>query len=295
MNLQEEQIQLALRGAVKTGMGIVRRNQGGHLPDDSAVKDDKTLVTLVDHRVEGEITRLLRQSFGGDVRISREEGGESGSGEIILLLDPLDGTRAFSNGMASSTVILAAYDQTRRQVVGCIVGEAATGRVWSAFDDSQTRLSDFGEVSVWNQPLNDQSTVFLDVSHGFTRKGRRILTDGQLVRLIGQLNSKVKLFLPGSNGLQQALVANGGQKVVGSITTAIGGPWDVCGVKLVLNAGGAARAFSVVRDDDGIINRVLFYNEVDPLDVISYDLLVAGNSPDTVAVLSEALKRAAAG
>lgn len=281
MNLQDRQAQETLIKAVNAGMEIVRQNQGGHLPDNPEVKNDKTLVTVIDHRVETEMTRILRQSFGEDVHVSREEGGESGKGEIVLLIDPLDGTRAFTNGMMSSTVILAAYDHSKKQVAGCVVGEAATGRLWYAFENERTRLGGRkSEVSVWPHELNDQATVFLDVSHGFTRKGRQILTDYQLACLFDELNSKVKLFMPGSNGLQQALVANGGQKVVGSITTAIGGPWDVCGVKLVLNAGGTAKAFRAVETGDMYPAR--YFITCDPLDVMSYDILVCGNSQETV-------------
>lgn len=282
MDLSNRGTQAVLMRAVEAGMEVVRVSQGGHLRDDPEVKDDKTLVTITDHRSESAITNLIRQSLG-DVRIIGEEGEDSGSGDLAMLIDPLDGTRAFSSGLTTSTVILAVYDTTKKKVMACVVGEAVSGRIWSAFGDSPTQL-DMSGVSVWKQRMNEQSTVFLDVSHGFTRKGRQILTDKQMSKLFGLLNGRVKLSIPGSNGLIQALVANGGQKVAGSITTAIGGPWDVCGVKLVLNAGGSAKAFSVIRNGEDC-----WIEERDPLDVMSYDILICGNSDETVGLLYQAL------
>jgi len=79
--------------------------------------------------------------------------------------------------------------------------------------------------------------------------------------------------------------------VAGSITTAIGGPWDVCGVKLVLNAGGAARAFAVFEERVETTGHppALVLEPRNPLDVMSYDILVCGNSCETVDSLVECL------
>ena len=82
--------------------------------------------------------------------------------------------------------------------------------------------------------------------------------------------------------MHHALVANGGERVAGAITTAIGGPWDVAPVKLVLDAGGAAAAFSRPRYGEWI--------ECDPLAIDTYDFLVTGNSLATVETLTEILR-----
>ncbi len=286
MNLSDPATQNTLIEAVKTGMEVVRQNQGGHLPQDAEIKENETLVTIVDSQAEERASALLRRVFGEEVRLSREEGGKSGRGKVEILMDMLDGTRAFTNGMMSSTVILAPYDHEKKEVVGCVIGEPVSGRIWSTFGNEPTRLNG-REVRVWEGKLDEQSTVFLDVSHGFARDKRQILTDKQVAALFAKLGPRMKLFLPGSNGLIQALVANGGQKVAASITTAIGGPWDVCGVKLVLNAGGVARAFSVVDYPDMFVPLIL--EERNPLDVMSYDILVCGNNQETVNTLVEAL------
>ncbi|MBX4199186.1 hypothetical protein KW800_02885 [Candidatus Parcubacteria bacterium] len=279
MDLKDLKTQRLLNDAVRAGMSVVRNSQGG-LIDNPEIKDDKTLVTTTDRLSEEKIVSIIRQEFP-NIRIVREEGAESGDSEIGLLIDPLDGTRAFASGLATSTVIIGVYDFVKKQVVGCVIGEAATGRVRSAFEGDRTFfMSPMDSSHVWDGPLDEQSTVFLDVSHGFSRKGRQILTDEHVARLFGRLNGKMKLAIPGSNGLIQSLVANGGQRAAGSITTAIGGPWDVCGVKLVLNAGGSARAFSTQWRNSGCA-----LTEQDPLDVMGYDILICGNSTQTVKTL----------
>ncbi|MDP2651221.1 MAG: inositol monophosphatase family protein [bacterium] len=293
LNLKSWDSRAVLVQAVEAGMKVVRENQGGHLPSDAEIKDDKTLVTVTDHKSEEAILNILQANFT-DIQVWGEESGVSGGiGDIVFLIDPLDGTRAFANGMATSTVIVAVYDIKKNEVIATVIGEPATGKIWSAFGKMATWHEYLGTnrvdpCRVWPGELSEQTTVFLDVSHGFTRKGRQILTDEQFARLFAKLNGQMKLAIPGSNGLIQALVANGGQKVVGSITTAIGGPWDVCGVKLVLNAGGAARAFSAIpltTGDTGL-------EEKDPLDVMSYDILICGNSKRTVDDLYWILKNA---
>jgi fructose-1,6-bisphosphatase/inositol monophosphatase family enzyme len=276
MDICSQSVKDDLAFAVRVAMGIVERNQGGHLPEDPEVKDDKTLVTKIDREVRESLVPYFQRIFP-EAMIMAEEGDNIGQSEWIIMFDPLDGTRAFSCGLATSTVIAAIYNSARKQVDACVIGEPATNRVWSAFGGETTELD--GPVKVWGGQLDEQSTIFLDVPHGFTRNGRQIMNHEQMARLFHELRGK-KLAIPGSNGLIQSLVANGGQKVAGSITTAIGGPWDVCGVKLVLNAGGSAKAFRLKEDPDKS-----WLHERDPLNVLDYDILICGNSAATVETL----------
>jgi fructose-1,6-bisphosphatase/inositol monophosphatase family enzyme len=135
---------------------------------------------------------------------------------------------------------------------------------------------------VWDGSLNPKSTVYLDLYPGFTRDGCKTLSTQEQSKLFSMIHGSVSaVSMLGSNGLHHALVANGGKGVAGAITTALGGPWDVAPVALVLASGGAARAFS--RGEDGI------WVDRDPRDVYSYDFLVTGNSTATVEKLSQIL------
>jgi len=297
MDINSSMHQQILVSIVYDALGIIRNKIGGHLPPgNTEIKDNKTLVTAVDREVQGYIIPILRATFPNTKINAEEDDVEIGEGKIRFLVDPLDGTRAFSSGLATSTVIVGVYDEEKKEVTGCVIGEASTKRVWYAFGDNPTELFGHGRVSVWPKPIDSQCSVFLDVSHGFEREKvgvsgkykQQIFTDKQLAKIFGMLNGQVKIQIPGSNGLIQSLVANGGQLVAGSITTAIGGPFDVCGAKLVKNAGGHIRSFFVYPWDGDFRG----LPEGNPLDVVSmsgYDLLITGNSKETADFLSGVL------
>ncbi len=284
-----------LTAAVVAGMRVVRTYQGRATPAE--VKADKTLVTQVDHKSEQVMLEVLEGI--PETYIWAEEGGPGSEKEkTAILIDPLDGTRAFTNGLMTSTVIAATYEHTGKCMSRCVIGEPASGRIWCASRSTDTRLiwyefvsgdhrpdkipSCWGKHKRVSMPL-DQCIVFLDVSHGFTRKGRKIFTDKQTAQLFGLLNSEVKILMPGSNGLHQALVANGDDSVAGSITLAIGGPWDVCGALLVERSGGSCRAYKM--GPSGLV-------ECSPLDVYTYDILVTATTPDVANYLAEKILEA---
>lgn len=60
---------------------------------------------------------------------------------------------------------------------------------------------------------------------------KQILNTKNQQALFASLIPVCKIQMPGSNGLNHALVANGGAYAAGAITTAIGGPWDVAGAR----------------------------------------------------------------
>ena len=90
-----------------------------------------------------------------------------------------------------------------------------------------------------------------------------------MAKLIASLSGKARILIPGSNALIQALVASGAENLAGAISTAKGGPWDLCGVLLVRQAGGTIRGFKKVGE------KLVQHN---PLDVYGCDSLVMANS-----------------
>ncbi|MBU1203290.1 hypothetical protein KKH39_04600 [Patescibacteria group bacterium] len=288
----QQELLTASKNAVLAGMKVVRQFQLRGAPPAEVKDTDQTLVTQAD-RQSGEAIREVLREFLPELAIHGEDmDGFSSQSSLLILPDPLDGTRAFTNGLTTSTVIVGIYDRYIKQLVSCVIGEPISGRVWTASSGQLTQVHLFDEpcsreatfwryATVWDGPLNMQSTILWDLSHGFVSRGKQILTDQQIALLFRHLNQTAPILMPGSNGLHQALVANGGQKLGGSITTAIGGPWDVCGALLVLQAGGAAQGLSMGHDRQ--------LTKVDPLDVLSYDILVTGNSQQTVKTLTEAI------
>jgi fructose-1,6-bisphosphatase/inositol monophosphatase family enzyme len=80
----------------------------------------------------------------------------------------------------------------------------------------------------------------------------------------------------GPNGINHVLVALGRRGVVGSITTALGGPWDVAPVLLILEAGGFAMGYWNGKP-------------VDPVLVMKYNMLVTAASESELENLSRHL------
>jgi len=277
--------------AVVAGMQVVRAYQlrDKTIGEASIKSADDTFLTVADREC-GEVLRAhVRQHFTG-VRSNIEDVGVSTEqSKVTVYGDPVDGTLPFTVGLPTSTVILGAYDTDTKQVLACIIGEPASGRLWytrnsqcyaATWDFTKKELHNERQVTVWQGVLSGNTAVCLDNPQGFKRSGRQILTHEQVGQLLVKL-AKYRLLLAGSNGLHQAVLAQGNDKMAGAITSAIGGPQDVCGVRLVLDAGGAARAFRVTDD------RKLA--EESPYAIEDYDILVVGNNPGTVDELSQVL------
>ena len=282
--------------AAAASMRVIRDyqllNKSRH--DITIIKEDDTYQTAVDRESAQAAINLLR-GLPSYYEIKAEDGTtpENPSATNIILMDNLDGTNAFVLDLPTSTVIIADYDKQKRRIASCLIAEPVRGRIWLATGKQVTIMTQFKEdrsgttlpkvVKVWKGLLSRKtSTIFLDISHGFTRKERQLMTDEDVARLFGNLNTKAKILLPGSNGLMHALVASGGEGLAGGITTAMGGEWDVAGIFLVLRAGGFARAFRINE------NRML--TEADPLDPFAYDTVAFGNSRETVDILVDAIK-----
>ncbi len=242
-------------------------------------KLDSTIVTSADRASDEAGKNKLRKIQ--NVAIHGEESGVEGEGDIVIYLDPLDGSMPYTMGAMTSTVITAAVERKSGKVLYCLVGDPSSERVWSAEIGGVCESSFMSRpVHVCDGVLDRKSRVFIDSYPGFTKNGRTILSTAQLNALHTCIQEKSGMLMLGSNGLHHALVANGGKGAVGAITTAIGGPWDVCPVLLVLAAGGFARAFA--QTTEGLV-------EKNPLCVASYDIVITGNTEGTVNTLAEYL------
>lgn len=264
---------------------------------DVEIKADETLLTLVDGMSEQAGKKILREAFP-DISFVGEETGRTGqSTRFEFWYDPLDGTAPFSIGAPTSTVIAALYDNEQKELVVVVIAEPAYRRIWSAikgqgcylrvYDDKDSEIYHGGRM-VWSGDFARGTGVFCDFTQGFKRdKGiRQILTDEQALKFTSILAEKTRLLLMGSNGAHQAYVAEGRDKVVGGITTAMGGAWDAAGVLLVTEAGGTAIAYAMT--EDGVLK------PEDPVDPMSYDILIYGNCESTVDTLDGFLRHSIA-
>lgn len=291
----------AITHANLSSMQVVRRFQLGMVAiDELAEKTDTTLLTAVDLESEAVAKHEL-SILCPNVPILGEESGLSSTADhpYRFMVDPIDGTRDFLNGGPNSTVITSVFNHQTGKFEATAIGEPISGRLWIAHGARNTRniinpegselIAEVVDTHVWDGSHEDNGTVLIDHLQEFSRKNtdgtkRQIMTNPDVVRLFSGIQDKVSVKAHGSNGAHQALVANGGARLAGSITLAMGGEWDAAGVVNVLSAGGVAEGFHMADD------RKL--EPADPLRPYDYDILVCANNEDTLAFLRRALHNA---
>jgi myo-inositol-1(or 4)-monophosphatase len=88
------------------------------------------LVTAADTAVEAMLRRRLAELRPGDAVVGEEAGGTEGASGTTWVVDPIDGTVNFRNGLPWYAVSVAAV-RDGTSVAGA-VAEPAAGRLWSA-------------------------------------------------------------------------------------------------------------------------------------------------------------------
>ena len=86
---------------------------------DVALKADATVVTEVDAAAERAVRDALREHRPDDGVLSEEEGLTPGTSGRVWVLDPIDGTRMYAEGIPLWTTLIALRDET-----GPVVGVA---------------------------------------------------------------------------------------------------------------------------------------------------------------------------
>ena len=100
--------------------------------DDLAVerKGDGTPVTEADRAVEALVRRLVAERHPGDGVLGEEEPEQAGTTGRRWIVDPIDGTKAFTRGVPLYTTLLAVEDE-HGVAAGAIVVPALGEAVWA--------------------------------------------------------------------------------------------------------------------------------------------------------------------
>lgn len=280
----------AMEKALHAMMGVVKSAQQGTtqgIDQKNSGKPDGTNVTITDYASEAAALIHLE-----GLPVFAEERGIVGNPhpQYEILIDPLDGTRPFLNGAPTSTCINALYDKVKKEVIGCMVGEPVSGRVWKYMPGMESSMVYYlGEfftgptsIHVFDGEMGVKTTVYADFYPTFTKKGSHSLSDEEQAKLFGRLFGKVSaISMFGSNAIHHALVAGGRKKdVVGAITACLGGPWDVAPVILVAKAGGCVRGFTRIEGA---------WEEQPAMDIKAHHFTISGNTPETVGKLVDVL------
>jgi histidinol-phosphatase len=86
--------------AAEIAMGIFRRDV------EVTIKPDRTPVTQADTSIESMIRSALADSYPSDRVLGEEEGGEEGPGRLWVI-DPIDGTKNFADGIQIWSTLIA--------------------------------------------------------------------------------------------------------------------------------------------------------------------------------------------
>lgn len=192
-------------------------------------KSDNELVTQADPICQKIIINHLREKYPDHGFIAEE--GESGhllhipprSGESIWwIIDPIDGTNNYANGLLSFCVSIAAM-MHGKPIVG-VIFDPATDSMYTAAQDMEAQLNG-SRITVNESEISTFSSFAVDShSHPDTDAGFK------------EIMSKTRFRCLGSTALHMAYVAKGA--LIGMATTSAR-LWDIAaGVMLIQQAGG---------------------------------------------------------
>jgi histidinol-phosphatase len=70
------------------------------------IKSDLSVVTATDRLTEGVIRSAIRAEFPADGVLGEEEGLHEGTSDRVWVIDPIDGTRNFAEGLPMWTTLI---------------------------------------------------------------------------------------------------------------------------------------------------------------------------------------------
>lgn len=252
------------RQALSASSHYIRNAQLNQGAQDVQLKEDKSIVTPTDKGSEAIARPIIQQAYPTAL-LNQEESGITGTtgSDIILFVDPLDGSIPFSLGNLSSTVLLSAYDKTTARFIASATMEPASGRFWFSAKDEGAWFSRFDYATgSWSEPrqlhvgeaILNGGFVLIDYAQKFSRKNAQgiqvpmLTSDGRrdLTRLIEKAGGREASY--GTNGGHYAQLAMGPSKLAATVTSALGGPWDIGGLLHVEEAGGITGTYAVETD-----------------------------------------------
>jgi myo-inositol-1(or 4)-monophosphatase len=229
-------LNLAVRAARRAGDIIVRA-----MPRLESVevhtKGRNDYVTEVDRAAEADIIETVRRLYP-DHAFMAEESGESGSGDVVWIIDPLDGTTNFLHGFPTFAVSIAC--QIRGRLEHAVVFDVMRQELFTASRGDGAQLEG-RKIRVSKQATLEGSLI----ATGFPFRADAPFLDEYLGMLKSVMTQASGIRRPGSAALDLAYVAAG--RVDGFWEIGLK-PWDTAaGTLLITEAGG--RVGTLTGDD----------------------------------------------
>jgi myo-inositol-1(or 4)-monophosphatase len=214
---------------------------------DQLVIDNKgpqDFVSQADRDVETLVRELLAKAFPDDAIVGEEQTSTSGTSGFTWVIDPIDGTANFINGIPAWTVVIAGVQDGVTQI----------GMIFDPCHE-ETYVATLGNGTLLNgEPLRIEDTR--DLSQGTVGIGYSNRVDNQgIVRLVSGLGREGSMFYRnGSGALSLVYVAAG--RLLG-YTEEHMNAWDcLAGQLIVAEAGGRVEqqdADAMIRDGGRVI------------------------------------------
>jgi myo-inositol-1(or 4)-monophosphatase len=195
-------------------------------------KTEHDVVTEVDEMSEQLIISAIRQAFPHDAVLAEESGhshalppasGETAPAERLWIIDPLDGTVNYANGIPIFCVSIGLVE-AGRPVLG-VVYDPVRDELFTARAGRGARLD---EVPVRQPEKARMSDLVVSLSlsrRGWSERERRVRKSIRVARVMG--SAALSLAYVG-NGRFDAFVQSGGLSL-----------WDICAAGLIAHEGGA--------------------------------------------------------
>ena len=216
------QMEFAVEAAWQAGKITLRYYQGGVKPEWKA---DESPVTVADREAEKKIREMIEKSYPEDGIVGEEFGEKESRSGNRWLIDPIDGTKSFIQGVPLYGVLIA-MENVDGVGVGVVYMPALDEMVWAArgegcwWNGRRARVSDVKELQ--------QACVCYTSSSSFAEQGKAEAWE--------RLVAKVRLVRGWGDCYGHILVATG--RAEASLDP-IMNPWD-CGPLLPIleEAGG---------------------------------------------------------
>jgi myo-inositol-1(or 4)-monophosphatase len=220
-------LNIAVRAARRAGELIVRsltRIEGIQV----SVKGRNDFVSEIDRAAEREIIAVIRRAYP-DHAFLAEEGGASGSGETVWIIDPLDGTTNFLHGFPVFAVSIACQQKGRLE--HAVVYDPMRQELFTASRGAGAHL-DNHRIRVSRQRTLESALV----GTGFPYRANLKYLDAYLAMLKTVMQTASGVRRPGAASLDLAYVAAGRADAFWEIGLSA---WDTAaGTLLIQEAGG---------------------------------------------------------
>lgn len=194
------------------------------------IKGRQDFVSQADREVELLVRKLLREAFPEDTIVGEEHAPEIGTSGFTWVIDPIDGTTNFVNGIAAWTVVIAGVEDGRTKIG--VIHDPNLSDTFVAVAGEGTELN--------GVPLHLNDTR--RISEGTVGVGysNRVKDDG-IVRLVTALVERGAMFHRNASGaLSIAYVAAG--RLLGYSEEHMNVRDCLAGQLIVAEAGGVVEA-----------------------------------------------------